>query len=248
MKATGILYIFFSSMLVLSAESGVLYKWTFPPGAETISNMYLHCQNNIEVIKKCESGEGLSYLKIIMQKQAESPKQNFSQLVFGYTNTLCKGHKIRVSFKAKSDSKINLTVCSIMSQAPYSSIGGSASSLLLNFEKEWKAYSYEFILNSNYNSVKIADFFLGLLPQGSALYINSLTVEDSTISEENDSKYKNIPDHFIDLSSVANMGFADEKAGDGIGGWSDQGSDNDFRTFDIRQTNFGGMEFRIPDP
>lgn len=68
------------------------------------------------------------------------------------------------------------------------------------------------------------------------------------VETENDKKYKNLPNHLVDLGTAANMGFADEKAGDGIGGWSDQGPDNDFRTFDFRQTSLGGMEFKIADP
>lgn len=62
------------------------------------------------------------------------------------------------------------------------------------------------------------------------------------------SKYKDIPDTFADLSSTANMGFADDRAGDGVGGWSDQGLENDFSGFDVKRTDFGGMQFRIIDP
>lgn len=68
------------------------------------------------------------------------------------------------------------------------------------------------------------------------------------VETENDKKYKNLPVNFVDIAPVANMGFADEKAGDGIGGWSDQGSDNDYNSFEFRQTNFGGMDFKIIDP
>jgi hypothetical protein len=52
----------------------------------------------------------------------------------------------------------------------------------------------------------------------------------------------------IELSKAANFGFADPKAGDGKGGWSDQGPGNDFAEFDIRATEFGGVPFRIIDP
>ncbi|MBL8993990.1 MAG: hypothetical protein JNM63_11665, partial [Spirochaetia bacterium] len=52
----------------------------------------------------------------------------------------------------------------------------------------------------------------------------------------------------LDLRSSANMGFADEVAGDGKGGWSDQGPDNDLRSFDPRRSDFGGVPFRIIAP
>ncbi|MBN8217019.1 MAG: hypothetical protein J0L75_10290 [Spirochaetes bacterium] len=52
----------------------------------------------------------------------------------------------------------------------------------------------------------------------------------------------------LDLRSQANMGFRDEVAGDGRGGWSDQGPDNDLRQFDFRQDDFGGVPFQVIDP
>lgn len=53
---------------------------------------------------------------------------------------------------------------------------------------------------------------------------------------------------YIDLSKVANMGFSDDKSGDGKGGWSDQGPGNDYREFNLSATQFGGAPFRIIDP
>jgi len=55
-------------------------------------------------------------------------------------------------------------------------------------------------------------------------------------------------DFFLDISSIANMGFKDEVAGDGIGGWSDQGPENDFSTFDFSQKKFGNAPFKVIDP
>lgn len=51
----------------------------------------------------------------------------------------------------------------------------------------------------------------------------------------------------LDLAPFANMGFRDEVAGDGKGGWSDQGI-QDLRQYDPRWQSFCGMDFRIPDP
>jgi hypothetical protein len=53
---------------------------------------------------------------------------------------------------------------------------------------------------------------------------------------------------FFDLAPRANMGFADDTAGDGKGGWSDQGAANDFREFDVKKGLFGNVPFRIIDP
>ncbi len=54
---------------------------------------------------------------------------------------------------------------------------------------------------------------------------------------------------FIDLKSAANRGFADEAAGDGKGGWSDQGPANDMSIFNnYGKQTFGGIDFNIIDP
>ena len=56
-------------------------------------------------------------------------------------------------------------------------------------------------------------------------------------------------DVFVDISEHANMGFVDEIAGDGKGGWSDQGPENDLRLFDVKGiASFEGCKFKIIDP
>ena len=49
----------------------------------------------------------------------------------------------------------------------------------------------------------------------------------------------------LDLTSLANRGFIDEKGEDGQGGWSDQGPDCDLRSFPTGQQNFGGVPFLV---
>ena len=53
----------------------------------------------------------------------------------------------------------------------------------------------------------------------------------------------------LDLRRAANMGFADPVAGDGKGGWSDQGPDNDARNFKWRSpATFANVPFAVIDP
>ena len=54
--------------------------------------------------------------------------------------------------------------------------------------------------------------------------------------------------HPIDLSEVVNLGFADEVAGDGKGGWTDQGKENDLRMLKPGRLPAGGSAFEILDP
>ena len=48
------------------------------------------------------------------------------------------------------------------------------------------------------------------------------------------------------LEKQANRAFADEKAGDGKGGWSDQGPENDLRLFDTSRKQIGNVSFAFP--
>ncbi len=52
----------------------------------------------------------------------------------------------------------------------------------------------------------------------------------------------------IRLAKSANMGFADKVAGDGKGGWTDQGSKEDLACMPLGKQTFGGLDFFIQDP
>ena len=64
--------------------------------------------------------------------------------------------------------------------------------------------------------------------------------------------YKNLKitadDLMLDLAPFANMGYADEKSGDGKGGWSDQGPDNDASHFDWKKDTYANVPFQMIDP
>ena len=53
---------------------------------------------------------------------------------------------------------------------------------------------------------------------------------------------------FLPLETASNMGFADDQAGDGKGGWTDQGSKNDLRMLRAGEQIFGGIPFKIINP
>lgn len=52
----------------------------------------------------------------------------------------------------------------------------------------------------------------------------------------------------LDLSWAANRGFADEKSGDGVGGWTDQGPEGDLHDFPVGDRTFVGVPFHVIDP
>ena len=53
---------------------------------------------------------------------------------------------------------------------------------------------------------------------------------------------------FVDLKPHCNMGFADDRAGDGKGGWADEGRFNDMRDFPTGRRTYCGVPFDIIDP
>ncbi len=55
-------------------------------------------------------------------------------------------------------------------------------------------------------------------------------------------------DFCIDFTKTANADFKDEKPGDGKGGWSDQGAENDMRSFDVFRKEYEGITFKIVNP
>ena len=57
-------------------------------------------------------------------------------------------------------------------------------------------------------------------------------------------------DIHLNIRKYANMAFADENAGDGVGGWMDEGKKKSFRKFKskIGKTSFEGVSFNIIDP
>jgi hypothetical protein len=57
-----------------------------------------------------------------------------------------------------------------------------------------------------------------------------------------------ITDTFLDFSKAANMGLADDVEGDGKGGWSDQGQDNDAKKFDFKAPMYANVPFMPLDP
>lgn len=53
---------------------------------------------------------------------------------------------------------------------------------------------------------------------------------------------------FIDLSRHCNQGFTDASAGDGQGGWTDQGPELDLRNMPVGMQKLAGVPFRVIDP
>ena len=96
---------------------------------------------------------------------------------------------------------------------------------------DWKTFSFEYTVPRDCDK---ADFVLGIERAAGTILFRNLKVE--------------ILDTLLDLASLMNMGYADPKAGDGKGGWSDQGPDNDARKFVFSQNRYANVPFKAVDP
>lgn len=96
--------------------------------------------------------------------------------------------------------------------------------------KEWKRYSCVFRIPEH----GFVTINLGMLGACGSAGFRNLAIEPAELC--------------VDLSRAANMGFADPVAGDGKGGWSDQGPENDGSGFDFRKSRYANVPFRVINP
>jgi Beta-galactosidase len=97
---------------------------------------------------------------------------------------------------------------------------------------KWEPVSFTVDVPENTKAMKI---FLGFQNTTGMIAFRKLKLEQQI-------------DKHISLASVANMGFSDDIAKDGKGGWSDQGRDSDARNFDRKKGIYANVPFHITDP
>ena len=82
-----------------------------------------------------------------------------------------------------------------------------------------------------------------------ALHLNSEKRKESgSFAVELKLEFQPVESRKIPLEKVVNMGFRDERAGDGVGGWTDQGPENDLAALKPGKLTFAGVEFELIDP
>lgn len=97
--------------------------------------------------------------------------------------------------------------------------------------RDWQRHAFEYTVPQEAEKV---DFCLGTERGTGTVLFRNLKLE--------------ILDSLLDLSGLMNMGYADSEAGDGQGGWSDQGADNDARKFNFKAERFANIPFKAVDP
>ncbi|MBI4978529.1 MAG: hypothetical protein HZC28_13705 [Spirochaetes bacterium] len=134
----------------------------------------------------------------------------------------------------------------------------STPAITVTDTRQWNGKDIQILLYGEMSEYKKQTIVKGTVKKVSfdvslpvAAEASSLTIDGKKISgaaRESAAGMSGLPDYCLSLSESANMGFADEQDGDGKGGWSDQGAENDFSGFDTARTNYLGIRFSIIDP
>lgn len=96
---------------------------------------------------------------------------------------------------------------------------------------DWTPYELEYTVPVDTTAL---DFTLGLERGSGKILYRNLKLE--------------VLDTLLDLSLLMNMGYADDAANNGKGGWSDQGPDNDAAKFDFTAKRYADIPFAVVNP
>ncbi|MBN8712201.1 MAG: hypothetical protein BGO12_22740 [Verrucomicrobia bacterium 61-8] len=143
-----------------------------------------------------------------------------------------------VQFWARASERVSIKVSASMSSAPETLLGRNAAK---EFElgPDWTLCAFPFLTAPEVDSagslavplLTVRDF-----SPGTCVEIGPVLLRSTTGSQT------------VPLKEAANFGFADSVSGDKRGGWSDQGSENDFANFPVNRLWFRGVPFRVIDP
>ncbi len=176
-------------------------------------------------------------MEVVINKGRSGQGIGSRQIFFRCLNNLYHGQQVRISFPVKSNSDMKLRVSCTQLQSPFASPGKEGFKDFSVTEK-WQTLEWKFKVQNNLQDkyIAIPRLMFGNAPAGIKFWIGPVTIQ--SINET----------VLVNLRKVANMGFADETAEDGKGGWSDQGANNDFRDFNIQQKIFCDIPVHIINP
>jgi len=178
---------------------------------------------------------------ISVRVNAERDKNHLAgrQLIFtGDLAQIKLNQTYALSFYVKGAPSGEFAVVAGVASAPYTYFD-PVNEKKIAFTADWKLVRYEFTVKAigeNNTKAALPRFFFGLLPENTVIELGPVTLTQI------------LPDAPLSLAAAANMGYADEREGDGRGGWSDQGSANDFANFDYKAKEFGAIAFHLADP
>lgn len=220
------------------AVTAAAMEWTFDSGkAPDSGKLYVWPDNSVKLTVPADvkTPDGQAVLDINAKSSAGHPYSR--QLVFICPNTFVPKAKLRLQFWAKATTSAEIAVQTNQLNAPYESLGDKLDETV-KLSADWVKYTCDFELKNHVSDPKFAlpRLGIGAVPAGETVYLGPISVEAADTGT------------LLDLRAAANMGFADDKAGDGKGGWTDQGPGMDLRDFDIKAKEFCAIPFAVIDP
>lgn len=180
--------------------------------------------------------DGHKSFEITSLKESQTTDEWKCQLIFYSNLTFSKGHTYSIRFWGKSTSPGVTEVASNQTQAPYDRLAPNASTPC-KLEENWTLFKLTFTADRDWTGhLSVPRMMFKGFPVGTKIHIGSVSVRATGEADT------------LDLTALANFGLADAKASDGVGGWSDQGADNDFASFPVAQKSFCGIPFQIVNP
>lgn len=196
--------------------------------------LYVASGAQAELIRLPAGRNGQEGFGVVVRKPGAGA--NAIQLNFISDTKVKPGTACRIEFRAAGSVPTKITVRAIGNAPPYPALGGGADKTIA-LTPQWQLFRLDFTTSVEAKTIRVPSLFLGNVPAGSTIKIAGVKFRECAKE-----------DVFIDLGSAANMGFGDEVEGDGKGGWSDQGPNNDAAGFDFRKNEFLSVPFRIADP
>lgn len=192
-------------------------------------------------------------IKTAMRLTVNEAKANTWDAAFGtkIENTVEKNDLVVLIFYARlaeNETRLDQALIGVNFQKASPNWASAYSKSDLSVSREWKRFflSFQTKIAFDKGDSKLNLFFGAQKASIEVAGITFVNFGNRLTPTELEQKLA-IPDAPLSLASTANMDFKDETAGDGRGGWSDQGP-RDFRNFDTSRSQFGGVDFAILDP
>lgn len=207
-----------------------------PPALSAELPGYVGCFPEVELYLDKSSGE--EYALELVRPPREQRHSWHAAFVIDSEEPFVKGQAYRVSFDVRSPQGAKLSFSIKQKQEPWNFVQDPEhQTVSLDAGAEWKTFSFSFTAVGTYPAGATSQsFFVGANPAGTQIFIRNFRVSSLSAYDT------------LDISAQANFGFADEIAGDGKGGWSDQGPNNDFRSFPTGLRRFCDIPFNVISP
>ncbi len=238
---TKILFSFVLGFAVLSLFGAGEIVWTFEDG-KLPANASLWDPSggkNYAVSEQTspeKAPDGSRALVIAVKDDLATNEPWKAQVLCSGTPAIKAGENCSIRFWIKADADGVAQVMAGLAAAPYSELAKEARQEI-QVTAKWSLCSLEFKSSQDWSGkLVLPRIMLKDFAKGAKIYIGKVEFREESGA------------FAVDMRKAVNFGFADDAAGNGKGGWSDQGADNDFKNFPVTKKWFRNIPFSIINP